>query len=107
MDPASHYREAERLLEGQADALQQIHDQGTATAADLHLASMLAAKAHAHATLALAGATFLAANPGMYQTAANDLIDAITGGPTTSEDIDAHIRYTLAQIREHGDEVTR
>lgn len=63
MTPADHYAKAEDLL-------------GAAGTAD---ANMLAA-ALAHATLALAGATYLAAHPGIGHDASRELGDAIGGG---------------------------
>lgn len=69
MTPAEHYTEAERLIE--------LCEQSSTTK---WVAENLAA-AQAHATLALAGATFLAGSPGMYSTTADEFVDAITPTP--------------------------
>lgn len=83
MTPQEHYREAERLTEGWQSALDGFVDGDAELAAQITIAAPLAnqalAAAQVHATLAAAGATFLAATNG-YETARDQLGDAIAGG---------------------------
>lgn len=75
MTPAEHYREAEHLIE--------LCEQATTTE---WVAENLAA-AQTHATLALAGATFLANSAGMYPAVAGEFVDAITDSHPLSKSL--------------------
>jgi hypothetical protein len=67
MNAASHYRAAERLLRRCAEEI-----------ADGKVVGAFPAMANAHATLALAGATFLAGGSG-YELAAGEFADVLIG----------------------------
>jgi hypothetical protein len=81
MTPAQHYAEAARL----ATSSQRVIERATTNTVKevLEVATVHAHLAQVHATLALAGSTFLAQREGMYPTAANELADVLTGTPST------------------------
>lgn len=85
--PADHYREAQRLTEA---ARADFRDAGEGRARVLaeSRAHVALAAAQAHATLALAGATFLASRDGLYPSAANDFVDALTERASVREVMD-------------------
>jgi hypothetical protein len=70
--PAEHYREAEEFL----DVAKRRKGSTWATPENL---ALCVAEAQAHAALAQVGATFLAAQVGVYGEALGELGDAIAG----------------------------